>query len=126
LKWTQNWVQLGWRDEGAAADGPLRCGWLETKSQIKEDSNVLGSDLLWILSTSVGLNKKPWPVAIKADILRRRPRVGFTPEQVLLALGPPLSKFERETSAGAVEVWSYPTGSVILADGKVLQIDTVK
>jgi hypothetical protein len=90
LKWTDNWVQLGWRDEGPSLDGPVRCGWLETKTTIKEDPNVLGSDLLRIVSTKLELDKKPWPLATKADILRRRPRVGFTFEQVKLAIGPPV------------------------------------
>src|SRR4029453_10218433 len=31
LKWTDNWVQVGWREHDSAPNGPLRCGWLETK-----------------------------------------------------------------------------------------------
>jgi hypothetical protein len=120
------WVQLGWRDPGSGADGPLRCGWLETRTPLKDDPNVLGSDLLKILSIGLELDKKTWPIAVKADILRGRPRVGFTFEQVQLAVGRPISVFERETPSGTMEVWSYPTRSVVFAGGKVLQIDTVR
>jgi hypothetical protein len=124
LKWTEGWVQLGWRE--GAPDAPLRCGWLPTEGPIKDNPNVLGSDLLRISRTQVDLQQRSWPLAVKADILRGRPRVGFTAEQVIMAIGQPSSKFERESSTGTVEVWSYSGRAVVFANGKVLQIDTVR
>lgn len=48
-----------------------------------------------------------YPADVRSKIAAGQVDVGFTPEQVLLALGKPTRKFARTTTTGASEVWAY-------------------
>jgi len=52
-----------------------------------------------------------YPPAVQAAVRAGRAEVGFTPEQVELALGRPDRRYERKTAAGTQEVWAYGGGS---------------
>lgn len=67
-----------------------------------------------------------WSVADKHLILRRAPRVGFTLEQLDLAMDKPLSAMTEETSTGVVEVRSYLDKTITITKGRVSRILTTK
>jgi hypothetical protein len=48
-----------------------------------------------------------WPMEVREKIAAGKIDIGFTPEQVLVALGEPDRKFTRTTSDGSSAVWSY-------------------
>ncbi|HVS53713.1 MAG TPA: hypothetical protein VHD62_15260 [Opitutaceae bacterium] len=48
-----------------------------------------------------------WPPAVQDKIVRGQIDVGFTREQVAVALGEPDRVFTRTTADGTAEVWSY-------------------
>lgn len=52
-----------------------------------------------------------YPPLIQAEIRAGRVEVGFTPEQVTLALGKPDREYVRKTASGAQDVWGYGAGS---------------
>lgn len=52
-----------------------------------------------------------YPPAVQEKIRAGQVEVGFTPEQVALALGKPDRKYVRKTQAGAQDVWGYGAGS---------------
>ena len=62
-----------------------------------------------------------YPTEVQAKIRAGEVAVGFTPEQVKMALGKPDRIWERTTPAGAAEVWVYlddgPRGSLGLGLG---------
>jgi hypothetical protein len=51
-----------------------------------------------------------WPAEVREKIRAGRVDIGFTPEQVLVAMGEPVRKYQRTTTEGKSEVWAY-TGS---------------
>jgi len=48
-----------------------------------------------------------YPQEVRDKILAGEVEVGFTPEQVQLALGSPARVYSRKTPQGSQEVWSY-------------------
>jgi hypothetical protein len=48
-----------------------------------------------------------WPMAVQEKVAAGQIDVGFTTEQVKVALGEPDRVFTRTTSDGTTEVWSY-------------------
>jgi hypothetical protein len=52
-----------------------------------------------------------WPADVQAKIRAGQIDVGFTPEQVEVALGEPEKKYTRKTVKGTAEVWAYTKGS---------------
>ncbi len=48
-----------------------------------------------------------WPAAVQEKIRAGQIDVGFTPEQVRVALGEPQKKYTRTTESGSAEVWAY-------------------
>jgi hypothetical protein len=48
-----------------------------------------------------------WPLAVQEKVAAGKIDLGFTPEQVLMALGEPDRRFTRTTSDGTSAVWSY-------------------
>lgn len=52
-----------------------------------------------------------YPPSVQEKIRAGQVEVGFTPEQVALALGKPDRKYVRKTEAGAQDVWGYGAGS---------------
>jgi hypothetical protein len=53
------------------------------------------------------------------DRVQHRARIGFTAEQVTVALGQPLTTQSITTVAGLTEVWKYATHRVTLRNGVV-------
>lgn len=51
-----------------------------------------------------------WPAEVRAKIQAGHIDVGFTPEQVRVALGEPTRKYQRTTAEGSSEVWAYVGG----------------
>lgn len=51
-----------------------------------------------------------WPAEVQDKILAGQVDVGFTPVQVLVALGEPQRKYSRSTEQGRSEVWAYTGG----------------
>lgn len=52
-----------------------------------------------------------YPPAVQERIRAGQVEVGYTPEQVTLALGKPDRKYVRKTASGAQDVWGYAVGS---------------
>ena len=48
-----------------------------------------------------------WPADVQQKIRAGRVDLGFTPEQVRVALGEPAKKYHRTTAQGKSEVWTY-------------------
>lgn len=48
-----------------------------------------------------------WPVAVQAKVKAGQVDVGFTPDQVWVALGEPDRKYTRTTAKGTAEIWAY-------------------
>lgn len=48
-----------------------------------------------------------WPTQVQAYVRAEKVDLGFTPDQVRVALGEPDRIFERKTEAGEAEVWAY-------------------
>lgn len=53
-----------------------------------------------------------WPADVREKIQAGRIDLGFTPEQVRVALGEPTRKYQRTTAKGSSEVWAYAGGRV--------------
>lgn len=58
-----------------------------------------------------------WPAEVRTKVQAGRIDIGFTPEQVRVALGEPTRKYQRTTAAGISEVWTYAGGRVGLSLG---------
>lgn len=48
-----------------------------------------------------------WPVAIQEKVRSGQVDLGFTPEQVKMALGAPDRTFTRTNNDGTTEIWAY-------------------
>jgi hypothetical protein len=48
-----------------------------------------------------------WPPAVQQKVRAQQVDIGFTPEQVFVALGEPDRKYTRTTAQGMAEVWAY-------------------
>jgi hypothetical protein len=48
-----------------------------------------------------------WPAPVQSAIIQGKIGVGFTPDQVRVALGEPDRVFTRTTADGTSEIWSY-------------------
>jgi hypothetical protein len=92
-------------------------GWIRANKD-----NLVLDGLFPAILRQVKMNGKPWPASVKADITLKKIRVGFTSEQVLIALGDPLLKQSKETAQGTVEAWAFPEVVVTLDDGRVVAI----
>lgn len=58
-----------------------------------------------------------WPADVREKIQAGRIDLGFTPEQVRVALGEPTRKYQRTTAEGSSEVWAYAGGRLGLSLG---------
>lgn len=58
-----------------------------------------------------------YPVDVQQQIRAGQVGVGFTPEQVTMALGKPDRAYTRQTEAGSSEVWAYTESSPALSFG---------
>lgn len=58
-----------------------------------------------------------WPAEVREKIRAGHIDVGFTPEQVRVALGEPTRKYQRTTADGSSEVWAYDGGRVGVSIG---------
>lgn len=78
-------------------------GWIEDQNGIRRaDKNMEEMmDLMKSLAATL------WPIRIQNDILRGYIRVGFTPEQVILAWGKPNHINKTRTFVGLHEQWVY-------------------
>ncbi len=125
-------IKPGWaRIAGGFENGdPIRAntkfnGWIkggsETTAFLIPKSMFDAAELISTLD-----EKKAWTVADKHLILRGVPRVGFSIEQLDMAMGPPTSTLTEETATGVVEIRSYPGKTVTIARGKVTRILTTK
>ena len=48
-----------------------------------------------------------WPPEVQSSIRAGKVKIGFTPEQVRVALGEPNRLYSRESAEGESEVWAY-------------------
>jgi hypothetical protein len=48
-----------------------------------------------------------WPAAVQSTVIQGKIDVGFTPDQVRVALGDPDRVFTRTTADGTSEIWGY-------------------
>jgi hypothetical protein len=48
-----------------------------------------------------------WPLAVQEKVAAGKIDIGFSPEQVLMALGEPDRRFTRTTADGTSAVWGY-------------------
>ncbi|MEY3775029.1 MAG: hypothetical protein RLZZ129_1809 [Verrucomicrobiota bacterium] len=51
-----------------------------------------------------------WPTAVQDKILAGEADIGFTPEQVRVALGDPQKKYRHKSGEGTAEIWAYTRG----------------
>jgi hypothetical protein len=112
------WVQVS---VGQGQGKPPLIGWLQGSRE-----NILTADYLDSMMRLVRTEREPWPTAVKADVMRQRPRIGFTKEQVTAALGVPVSRVTEETATGVTEVWVYPGRSVVFKGDRVATIKKVE
>jgi hypothetical protein len=77
-----------------------------------------------ITNAMISVNK--WPLAIRLDVLRRKARIGFTAQQVRLAVGDPLQMTQSETATGMREIWLYQSQTIAFVNGKVAEIVSSK
>ncbi len=97
-------------------------GWIATQDK----DGMIPESWLDVRVRASKMAQKPWPQATKIDMLRKRVRVGFTEEQVRLALGDPTTKASDETATGVVSAWAYPGRIVTFKAGKVQSIKTIE
>lgn len=78
-------------------------GWIEDQNGIRRaDKNI--EEMMELMKS---LAATLWPIRIQNDILRGYIRVGFTPEQVILAWGKPNHINKTRTFVGLHEQWVY-------------------
>lgn len=99
------WARVWLVDEGKAPDAQ-RTGWFKS-SPANPQENLLPESWFKAVLRKNDLAATAWPPATKSAVLRKRVRVGFTPQQVKAALDDPLSLDTEETAAGVTEVWTY-------------------
>lgn len=113
-------VRTGWvRVQVGKAENPK--GWVRATEE-----NLAPGDSFDAAYGIVKMEDKPWPVATKVAILRRVAKIGFTREQVTLALGDPQTKAVEETAAGTTESWAYAGRVITFKDGRVAAINTAQ
>lgn len=88
--------------------------------------NLLHDTFFNSIRRLVTIQRQGWPLSVQADILRQRPRIGFTKAQVAAALEEPISKTSEETAAGTTEVWVYPAHVITFKAGKVVTVRKVE
>jgi hypothetical protein len=106
--------QRNTRFEGWVEGGPATATYLIAKD-MTDTGSLLGT-----------LGEKTWSIADKHAILRGVPRVGFSVEQLDLAMGEPASSLTEETPAGVIEVRSYGKTTVTISKSKVTRVLTAK
>lgn len=98
-----------------------KAGWFSaTKEQVSE--NLLAEGVSGPVLREVQMAGKAWPQAVTSAILRKRVRIGFTSEQVTIALGKPRRVTSEETAARVTEVWLYPDQSITFTAKRVSAI----
>lgn len=95
-------------------------GWVKASSD-----NILKDTFLNSVRRLVKIRGSTWPIAVKSDVLRQRPRLGFTREQVSAALNEPLSQSSEESAAGIREIWLYPGLALTFKAGRLGAIKKV-
>lgn len=115
-------VTTGWLliTLGRGEDAPPVTGWIQGSPD-----DILPEKLLDVLLRKVRMNKA-WPIHVKLDILRQRPRIGFTKEQVIATLDEPNSKTSEETAAGVTELWTYVNAVHTFKGDKLSKIQKVQ
>jgi hypothetical protein len=99
------WARVWLVGQGKKEDA-LRTGWFKSGGANTAD-NLLAESWLDVVLRKNKLSETTWPAATKAAVLRKRVRIGFTPDQATTALGRPLRVESEETAAGITEVWIY-------------------
>ena len=116
---TAGWLKIRAHIQKQDVDGWIAAG-------AKDVEGLVAGTVFDMYVRIITLEKQAWPVAVKVDILRNRIRIGFTGDQVALAVGKPLRRTTVETAKGLTETWFYPTQSVIFTLGKVSSIVTTE
>jgi len=99
-------------------------GWIKGDDQTKLFLIPKGMmDTAMLLSR---LGERAWSVSDKHLIVRGVPRVGFTIDQVDMAMGKPLSATTEETATGRTELRLYASTIVTVTKGRVTKIVTTK
>lgn len=96
-------------------------GWVKGSPE-----NLLMGNHADLVFRLLSMQSDKWPDRVIADVLRRKPRIGFTFEQVETAIGKPLAKSSEETASGLTETWVYADRIVAFAKGAVTKITTLK
>jgi hypothetical protein len=93
-----------------------------------DEHNILKAKFFDSILRLVKIRDQGWPLSVQADVVRQRPRVGFSKAQVLAALDEPATKSSEETSTGTTELWLYPAQgqSLTFKAGKVTAIRKVE
>ena len=116
-------IVLGWarvRPATGAAENTEQ-GWIAANPD-----NLIADDLFSAVLRFVQVQEKSWPTTVKIDIIKRHARVGFTKEQVRLALGDPSMVATEETAGGTTEVWTYPSRTISFKGERVAAIRTIE
>lgn len=95
-------------------------GWVEEKSGIRRPNKTIDEMRLLLNELSMTL----WPIRVQNDILSGKIRIGFIPEQVILAWGKPDHVNRTKTLVGIHEQWVYgenpfPRAYVYIENGLV-------
>lgn len=98
-------------------DGAIR-GWF-SPTPADLTANLVPEPIERPALRDIAMKDKPWPPAVKSSILRRRVGVGFTKDQVSVALGKPARVTSEESAAGVTEVWLYVDQSITFRSEKV-------
>ena len=109
----------GWVHVDLLADTDPSSGWVRASTM----DDVISASWLDLRLKVQTLTAKAWPFAAKRDILRQRPRVGFSKQQVELAIGIPVSIRTTETKAGERARWVYRHRVVTFAGDRVVEVE---
>jgi len=101
-------------------DEPAATGWVKA---VPDD--IVPDGWLTLRVKAMTLRKYQWAARTKLDIMRQRARVGFSKNQVTLALGDPTTIRTTETKAGARAAWVYRDQVITFAGDSVVEIDRV-
>jgi hypothetical protein len=108
------WARVKPATTGAQSDNE---GWIAANP-----ANLIPDDVFSATLRSVKVKDKPWPAATKNAIIKKQARIGFTREQVAIALGDPLRESSEETTSGTTELLIYPGQAIKLTAGRVSSI----
>lgn len=116
---TTGWIEIALFQ---GENKPNKVGW------IKGSRDNMLPEVLADVSFRLNLltiQHKDWPDAVLANVIKHRPRMGFTTDQVTAALGDPIGKTSEETARGTTEVWTYLTAVYTFTAGKVSKVTKI-